>query len=481
MPKLKLEIIIILAVSLFYIASLKDGHPWMGDSSMYIMHAANIAEGEKYADTCYVFNPENPYIGPKAYPPLYPLLLTPVYKTLGSNFKAMKIENIFFFSCFLYILFLFFKLKFNAAYGLIALTIIGFNPRFWAFKEMVYPDFLFCFLIYLFFYLYEKSLSKDGMLLIVLSGLCAWAAYATRAPGALLPVAAFICEFFGKKDFRRFSIFAVVFLIPFLLQGFLLGVSSDYPTQFLLSLKSQPNAFFYVMESFLKSFYGFWSFGPGNHFFLHIMSSCVFAFSFILACAGLFISIRKKAGVVDYFVFLYVFVIALMGIYDGMRYFLPIAPVVLLYVFRAIESLNNLKVKKIVLRVFLFSTLSLFLIFYGKYAEFGEMKSGFFTSEAQEMFTYLKDNTLQTDTVVSFSPRVSCFFTGRKTLHYPPFKGDEKFMDFFNRVGVDYCAVGRIFKNDRQFLYPFLLRHKDKFKEVYSNADFKVFKVIGED
>ena len=130
----------------------------MGDSSMYIMHAANMAEGKKYSDTCYSFNPENPYTGPKSYPPLYPLFLTPVYKSLGLNFTAMKIENVFFFACFLYVLFLFFRLKLNAVYALIALPVIGLNPRFWAFKEMVYADFLFCFIIYMIFYFYERGI-----------------------------------------------------------------------------------------------------------------------------------------------------------------------------------------------------------------------------------------------------------------------------------------------------------------------------------
>ncbi len=478
MPKFKFEIILIIAISFFYISSLKSGHSWMGDSSMYIMHAANISKGKIYAETGYIFNPENPYIGPKSYPPLYPILLSPIYKSFGLNFKAMKIENIFFFSGFLYVLFLFFRLKFNSTYALIALLIIGLNPRFWAFKEMVYPDFLFCFFTYLFFFLYEKSFSKDGILFVVLSGLCAWAAYATRAPGALLPVAAFIYEFFGKKDFRRFSVFAIVFMIPFFLQGFLLGVSNEYPIQFLVSLKNQPQAFFYVIKLFLKSFSDFWSFWPANQPLLTMLSSGVFAFSFILSCAGFFISAKKRVSVLDYFGFLYLFLIAVMGIYDGTRYFLPIAPLILFYIFRALESLNDEKIKKNISRIFVFSTLSLFLIFYIGYADFGKIKSGFFSKETQKMFSYLKTNTLKTDTIIFRKPRVLALFTDRKSSVYSDVGGDEHLLEYFKKIGADYCVAGRVFRNDRKFFYPFVLRHKNIFKEVYVNVDFKVFKII---
>jgi len=59
-----------LFIGFIYITTIREGHNWGGDFSMYIHHAKNIAEGKSYQDTGYLYNPLNPSIGPKTYPPV---------------------------------------------------------------------------------------------------------------------------------------------------------------------------------------------------------------------------------------------------------------------------------------------------------------------------------------------------------------------------------------------------------------------------
>src|SRR4030067_807201 len=101
-------ILLILAIGLFYFMTIRDGHDWGGDFAMYIHHAKNIVEGEKYSDTGYVYNPDNP-ISPRTYPPIFPILLTPVYKLYGLDLNLMKAEVIIFSLSWLYLIFLLFK------------------------------------------------------------------------------------------------------------------------------------------------------------------------------------------------------------------------------------------------------------------------------------------------------------------------------------------------------------------------------------
>lgn len=60
--------------------TIRPGQPWGDDFAMYILHAKNIASGKAYTDTGYIPNPGYAVLGPAAYPPLFPLVLSPVYR-----------------------------------------------------------------------------------------------------------------------------------------------------------------------------------------------------------------------------------------------------------------------------------------------------------------------------------------------------------------------------------------------------------------
>src|ERR1043166_7636509 len=78
-------------VGVFYLATIRAGHHWGDDFAQYIQQARNIAAGEPNASTGYIYNPHNPVVGPRAYPPGFPLLLAPVVKIFGLDFRPMKV------------------------------------------------------------------------------------------------------------------------------------------------------------------------------------------------------------------------------------------------------------------------------------------------------------------------------------------------------------------------------------------------------
>src|SRR5438270_5449999 len=84
----------ILAVGLFHFFTIRDGHIIGDDFAMYILHAKNLAEGKPYGMTGYLYNPANPDLGPPVYPPVTPLLLTPVYYFAGMSLRWMKAEMV---------------------------------------------------------------------------------------------------------------------------------------------------------------------------------------------------------------------------------------------------------------------------------------------------------------------------------------------------------------------------------------------------
>ena len=68
--------------------NVKSSHDWGGDFAQYINQAKCIVEGKSQNETGYIFNEQNPFIGPPSYPVGFPMLLTPVYCLFGNNLEV---------------------------------------------------------------------------------------------------------------------------------------------------------------------------------------------------------------------------------------------------------------------------------------------------------------------------------------------------------------------------------------------------------
>ena len=74
-------------IILINIFTLKQGHNWGEDFSQYIIHAQNIISSKAYGSGIMVD-------APVIYPPGYPLLLAPIIKVFGINFKINYVKSI---------------------------------------------------------------------------------------------------------------------------------------------------------------------------------------------------------------------------------------------------------------------------------------------------------------------------------------------------------------------------------------------------
>src|SRR2546426_4346019 len=96
---------IIVLVCAFYLLTVRAGQPWGDDFAMYILEARNLAERAPLSETGYIYNPSNPSVGPKLYPPVFPVLLVPGYLIGGlNNLTPMKVEIVVFFVAILVVL-----------------------------------------------------------------------------------------------------------------------------------------------------------------------------------------------------------------------------------------------------------------------------------------------------------------------------------------------------------------------------------------
>ena len=124
-------------IGMFYVVTIREGHDWGDDFSMYIHHAQNIAHGKSYVETGYIYNPLNPAVGPRAYPPGFPLLLAPVVKLFGLDLWPLKVVVVGFFVGSLLAIVLLFRSALPPAHLAALVLVMGFNPFFWEFKDHI--------------------------------------------------------------------------------------------------------------------------------------------------------------------------------------------------------------------------------------------------------------------------------------------------------------------------------------------------------
>src|SRR6266508_2245641 len=178
-------------IGAFHLVTLREGHDWGDDFSMYIHHAENLANGLPYAETGYVYNPHNPSVGPRVHPPGFPVLLAPIVKVFGLDLRPMKALVVACFVGSLVVLFGLFRQELSPAYAVTLVVVTGLNPFFWEFKDHVLSDVPFLFFTLLSLYLFRQADTSEvsrrtRLALAALAGVAAYAAYATRVLGLVL-------------------------------------------------------------------------------------------------------------------------------------------------------------------------------------------------------------------------------------------------------------------------------------------------------
>jgi hypothetical protein len=126
-----------------YVATHTPGHPFaLDDFAPYMMHAENLVDGHPYTDVRYVPNPDALWMAPShGYPPVYSLILAPVYKLRGFDLRAMKIVTVLCFGAFLVSFVLFLGDEILAWAVSAAILLLGFNLVFWSSGIICYRNF----------------------------------------------------------------------------------------------------------------------------------------------------------------------------------------------------------------------------------------------------------------------------------------------------------------------------------------------------
>jgi 4-amino-4-deoxy-L-arabinose transferase-like glycosyltransferase len=470
----------ILLLGLFHLATLRPGHDWGDDFSLYVAHARNLAEGRPYADTGYIYNPHFPVLSPRTYPPVFPILLVPVYQLFGMNLMAMKAFLVLLFMAFLAVLALLLYRHLPVPYAVGCLWLVGLNPFIWQHKDRLLSEVPFMLFAYLALFFMDCAVDADGprqrgqrLLWGLLSGVTAYLAFGTRTVGVVLLPALFVCQF---ARFRRLSLLSLWALLPFgvlvLLQKMLLPTDASYLDQLEFDL----GLFAQVGVDLVKAMGMFFDNG-----YLGSVRLGLFCCLLLLAGVGFVDRMRERQAPHAFFAIFSFLLLVFWPYADWQRrYLMPILP---LFFYYACEGLRRLGTFPHLIRVEKPVALALVVAVVGSYGacytrmEIGPIRQGVGSPEATALFDFVRTQTHPDDVFLFQKPRALALFTGRRASghHVPP--SDEQMWHYLRQIHATYVVDTAQFPSSHRILGSFIARNADRFDTVFQKGDITVYRI----
>ncbi len=154
--------LIILASLIFDVSTFRAGIAWSNDDQgMYLMHAENIRASKPYAQTYYVYNPDVSLVGPRLYPPVWPLLLALPLTFNDGNIEAVKYTMLFWKAGLLVLVYFLARSRMSALMALLPVAGLALSPWLWHYKENLLSEFPFMFLMLSALLVVEKMDSRE--------------------------------------------------------------------------------------------------------------------------------------------------------------------------------------------------------------------------------------------------------------------------------------------------------------------------------
>jgi hypothetical protein len=390
----------------------------------------------------------------------------------GLNLTVLKIVEIAFFLMSLGIFAWSFKDEIPLPLLAGALLILGFNPYFWDIKDNVLSDLPFLFFIFLWLWFIQRSYAftndprKRGWRSAVAAGLLMYLAFGTRSVGAVLVPALFIFEFIRLRRLTFYPVIAIaVFGILWGLQRLAIPGSDGYGDQLVVASRSiLTNLHLYV-----DSFFTVWANGYFTPFQIGLFVVLV-----ILAGVGLLRGLKKGLSIYEVFAILYLGTIIVWRANQGMRFLIPLMPLFVLYVCRGLIQIGHWathRVKWIAATIVLVAILFSYAGVYSQTA-FGPFNEGVETRNAQDLFSFIRQNTQPGEAFMFIWPRALALYADRPAVGYTSLENELFNLDLGRKNNIHYVVV----KKGEDYLRLLVKHYPELFVKVYSNPDFSMYR-----
>ena len=398
------------------------------------MHARNLIEGHPYSDIGYIPNPDALWLSPSSgYPPVYPMILAPMYWLFGLNLHAFKIATVF---CFIGFLSVYADLiggEIGRLSAAILVLLLSFNPLFWGQREFIlseFPYLLFSFAALLVIERVYARLKRDRIEIgnVVLVSVLLYCTYGTRTIGLALLLALVAADL---ARFRRPSRFLLCVLS-------LTGLFIAAQTILLTSPKGYVSAFHFSWQTVATNaiYYGkTLSYVWENGFSKSLQ--IVFALAFtVVATVGYLKSLWRERGAKEFYLLAYIAVLLAWNSEIGLRGLLPILPLYFFYGLRECSQLLDgarLPVRVIAIGAFVgIAALS----YAGKIRHVATLPAepNVADADAAAMFEFVRGHSSPEDVLVFAKPRTLALFTDRRVAALSPDQTQTQRSVFLNSI-----------------------------------------------
>jgi hypothetical protein len=421
--------IIILSLSylIINILTIKDGHNWCSDFGQYLGQAQNIIEHKEYTHTY--------YIGRSVVtPPGFPLILIPLLRNAGLDFRILKLPNVFFFLGFILILYCIMRKRVGEEDAFLGAVLLLTSPDFFIFKQYIMSDpaFLFFIVASIFSWLRYEEAKGDNNVPIQFAALIAATllmcfAFFVRWAGIALFISMLI-YFVHKNVDRR----AVGFIVSGLISSFLIQrsfgtdglnyyheVALPFQKWLLMSAQAMPQTIKTLVIFFFPCKTNF------TLLVFRVLNATInFIVPLFFGCMtfGFFYKIRKRSlTIIESFVVVYLLGNLVWYFTGGTRYLYPIIGFLVLFVIEGAGFLSRYLSYKKWSPLRLARLIMVFLVLHNTASilmAFDYDDDQIYKSDARDMVSWIQANTRADDKFVFGKPRELGFLTRRYMTSY---------------------------------------------------------------
>jgi hypothetical protein len=471
----------ILLVFLFlggiFFGTVRDGHDWGGDFSIYISQARNFAEHRPFRQNTYVPTEDSMLHQPAAYPPITSLILAPVYLITDLNYRAFK-----------YALIAFLWLSIPVYYALacsrglhpieaaLIVLIFGLSPPVLSVKESVGSDNVFIFLagatLLFLDAAYRRGWDEEhpfsaGAIAALLMMLC----YLTRATGLTIIGAFAIYEVWRARRLRPFGITAIVLTAAAMAvyTKFIFHAGQQYGTHFPF----QPRGYLDHAMFYLRTPAALWA--PAPSIVRYTLAFATLSFSVVGAIWQL-----RRPTITEPYVILSIVVAVVYATHAPAewRYVMALIPFLLIYAALGMEYVLSRLPLRDRSRRLIFAAAGVGAVLGTGFnlgaIETSTISDGIAQRGFVEVCSFLREQTPADALILSWNPRVFALYTDKPSALYPQSGTADDFESRIPRRGPVFL-VDCNRSLDRLKLTPYLQQAGQRIHVVFENGDFRVY------
>lgn len=478
--------ILLVIIGLVYFGTLYPDQNWGGDFAQYIHQAINITRGVDMADTGYIYSRYTPALGPRAYPPGFPLLLAPTYAIFGLDMRAFQVQIILIQLVALGVIYLLYRREVAPPTALILLLMVGLSPYLISFKREIRSDVPFM-LVSLAFVLWVEHVytrQRFDRWAILIAALLAFACYLMRTIGFVVLGALFMSDLIRRRRPTRFTLWTVACTVVLVVVSRLLlgGGEESYFDQ--LTSYSSLIIFENVEHYLVHSIRGFWA-GPSL-----VVGKFIMPILWLAAIPLIIYGFVRRGWhsslFMELFFLFYLGIVLAWPSVQELRFLYPILPLFLLYAgigFEGVVAQIGQRISPPIVRalaiVLAVGIVGIYAVRTSKViASEGPVADGPYTPAATALFQFVHEETNPEANFVFYKPRVLSLYTQRNASTFPPAQPMPVAIAYLEEVRANYVIIKKDDTEETNMASAALVETcTHSFEQVYDNEVFRVYRI----